>query len=216
MWVTGKNWWKQFMRSRRIRKTSLSLSLTLSHSLSLTHSLTHAHSLSLTLSLSRSVTSLYTQHHVRMCDFRFSRWRLWRRQPSGTWCRIFSSKNIDFSEVRTASIFSALMMEAARTSETSVYSNPHILHQLTYLVYVKCLSSNSSTVCIYIEHLFIIVAKCNIRGNSYKRSEVKNVVEDRTEVSPFVCESLGVRFSLNVRAGSLVKTVDVIFTKKQR
>jgi hypothetical protein len=35
------------------------------------------------------------------------------------YCRVLKSMSTDLSEVRATSIFTALMMEAARTSETS-------------------------------------------------------------------------------------------------
>jgi hypothetical protein len=43
-------------------------------------------------------------------------------KPSGTQRRLASLEKTDVSEVRTASIV-ALLMEAVRTFETSVYSN---------------------------------------------------------------------------------------------
>jgi hypothetical protein len=54
-------------------------------------------------------------------DFKFSRRRLWSSESSGMYCRVLNWISTDVSEVRAASIMRALMVDAARTSETSVY-----------------------------------------------------------------------------------------------
>jgi hypothetical protein len=69
-----------------------------------------------------------------MWDFRFSRRRVWSSEYSGMYCRVLNWISTDVSEVHAASIitgyitsdpfalgsFIALMMEAARITETSV------------------------------------------------------------------------------------------------
>jgi hypothetical protein len=54
-------------------------------------------------------------------DFRFSQWKVWKLQPSGIQHCVVSPKETNISQVRTAYIIIALMMEAVCTSETLVF-----------------------------------------------------------------------------------------------
>jgi hypothetical protein len=58
-----------------------------------------------------------------MWDFRFSQRRVWSLESSWMYNRADTLNSTDVSEVCTASIFIAMMMEAVRTSETSVSFN---------------------------------------------------------------------------------------------
>jgi hypothetical protein len=85
-------------------------------------------------------------------DFRFWQWKVWKLQPSGIQHCVVSPKETNISQVRTAYIIIALMMEAVCTSETFFFktSGCYIpegcnLQFYYYFVPQKCGSSHQIT-----------------------------------------------------------------------
>jgi hypothetical protein len=84
-------------------------------------------------------------------DFRFSQQRVWRWLSSWTWRLVVSLKQTDVSEACTASIIT-LIMEAVRSSETSIYFN-----DMTRCYICKAVVFYCGCVCYCIVVMMIII-----------------------------------------------------------
>jgi hypothetical protein len=121
----------------------------------------------------------------KMWDFRFSRRRVWNFESCGMWRRVVTLKLTDVSEVHTASIIIiALMMEAVRTSETSVNFNVTTRRCIPEDIKILCIKCQLSTASVRRKQTFSRSSLSPSSGRSSRH------VKPSDSIATLVCSSL--------------------------